>query len=135
TMRFLITCLLASTLLTPSLAADWPQFRGPGSSGVANDAKLPTVWGEGQNIAWKIPVPGKRVSSPIVVRDRVFVTSNEGVRQQMLNIFCYDAGSGEQLWRRTFWATGRTATHTSSANAAPTPASDGERVFAFFSSN
>ena len=39
------------------------------------------------------------------------------------------------MWRREFWATGRTLTHPSSAVAAPTPASDGQRIFAFYSSN
>lgn len=134
-MRSIAFVLIGLVFLSTQLAADWPQFRGPNSGSVAASAKLPTDWSDGKNVAWKVDVPGKGVSGPIVVGGRVFVTSDEGARQQMLNVFCFDAESGEQIWRRTFWATGRTATHPTSANAAPTPASDGERVFAFFSSN
>src|SRR6185503_14861072 len=58
-----------------------------------------------------------------------------GARQEKLYVLCFDAKSGRELWRRQFWATGRTFTHPSISTAAPTPVSDGERVFAFFSSN
>ncbi len=118
------------------VAADWPQFRGAWT-GVAPDANPPIQWSEpdSRQIAWKVPVPGRGPSSPIVVGDRVFVTSSEGSSQERMLVLCFDAKTGQQRWRRTFWATGRTASHPDSSNAAPTPASDGERVFAFFSSN
>ena len=67
--------------------------------------------------------------------DRVIVTSSSGVKQNRLHVLCFDADSGKQLWHRQFWATGRTLSHPSSANAAPTPASDGQLIFAFYSSN
>jgi outer membrane protein assembly factor BamB len=50
-------------------------------------------------------------------------------------VLCYDAQTGGAVWQRQFWATGRTATHESISGASPTPASDGRRIFAFFSSN
>lgn len=79
---------------------------------------------------------GKGVSGPIVVGKKVFVTASSGaVVQDRLHVLCFDTESGKQLWHRQFWATGRCFHHPTSANAAPTPASDGERVFAFFSSN
>ena len=80
-------------------------------------------------------MPGRGPSSPIVVRGRVFVTASAGPRQDRLMVLCFDAASGRQLWRREFWATGRTLTHPMSSVAAPTPASDGTRIFAFYSSN
>jgi outer membrane protein assembly factor BamB len=117
-------------------AADWTQFRGP-SFGLAPAAELPTSWNEpaNKNIAWKADLPGRGPSSPIVVGDRVVVTASEGANQERLLVLCFDERTGNLLWQRQFWATGRTATHPDSANAAPTPASDGERIFAFFSSN
>jgi outer membrane protein assembly factor BamB len=115
--------------------ADWPQFRGPASRGVADDARPPLTWSEKENTAWKAELPGRGPSSPIVVSDRVFVTCSSGVRQDRLHVLCFEGKSGKQLWHRQFWATGRTLTHPSSAVAAPTPASDGQRVFAFYSSN
>jgi outer membrane protein assembly factor BamB len=52
-----------------------------------------------------------------------------------LIVLCFDAKSGQQIWKREFWATGRCHHHPTSANAAPTPASDGKNIYAFYSSN
>jgi outer membrane protein assembly factor BamB len=118
-------------------AADWPQFRGSHSNSVTRDAQPPIEWSDadGRNIAWKADLPGRGPSSPIVVDSRVIVTCSSGVKQDRLHVLCFDAENGKQLWERQFWATGRTLSHPTSAGAAPTPASDGKLVFAFFSSN
>jgi outer membrane protein assembly factor BamB len=54
---------------------EWPEFRGPRSSGVAADTTLPTEWGPNKNIQWKVTIPGVAWSSPIVWGDKVFVTT------------------------------------------------------------
>jgi len=115
--------------------ADWLQFRGSDYRSVSDDVNLPAHWDTTTNVAWKGQLPGRGLSSPIVVSDRVIVTSSSGVRQDRLHVVCFDSKTGEQLWHRQFWATGRTLTHPTSANAAPTPVSDGQRVIAFYSSN
>jgi outer membrane protein assembly factor BamB len=72
-------------LLTAALhAADWPHWRGPGASGIAPDEVLPIAWSATENIAWKTPLAGAGVSTPIVSGDRVFVTSQigAGVRRE-----------------------------------------------------
>lgn len=53
----------------------WPTFRGPDGTGVSKTAKPPTVWSSTENIAWKREIPGKGSSSPIVVGNRVYITS------------------------------------------------------------
>ena len=118
-------------------AADWPMFRGPGGRSVAVDAELPLEWSvsEGKNVAWEIDLPGRGVSSPIVVAGKVIVTASSGPNRDRMHVLAYDAASGERLWHRQFWATGRTLCHETSAVAAPTPASDGTRIFAYYSSN
>src|SRR5262245_51423472 len=58
--------------------ADWPHWRGPAASGVAPDRSVPTRWGATENVAWKAPIAGAGISSPIVSGDRVFVTSQIG---------------------------------------------------------
>jgi outer membrane protein assembly factor BamB len=65
-------------------AADWPHWRGPGASGVAPDAALPVRWSSSANVAWKAPIAGVGISTPIVSGDRVFVTSQvgSGVRRE-----------------------------------------------------
>ncbi len=122
---------------TESSAADWASFRGPTGASTAENAKLPTSWNEAEkkNVAWKVDLPGRGPSSPIVVGDRVVVTCSDGPLQEKMLVVCFDAKSGKSLWRRQFWATGRTYSHPDSANAAPTPASDGKFIYAFYSSN
>ncbi len=116
---------------------DWRQFRGTHQTSVAAEARLPTTWNvkEGTNVAWSSELPGRGPSSPMVVKDRVIVTASSGAKQDRLHVLCFSAADGSQLWHRQFWATGRCFSHPQSANAAPTPASDGERIFAFYSSN
>ncbi len=96
---------------------------------------MPTTFSGEKNIAWRVDLPGRGASSPIVVNGRVILTCSEGVKQSRLIVLCLDAKSGKAIWKRDFWATGRTSTHPTSSVAAPTPSSDGTRIFAFFSSN
>lgn len=133
---------IAATLAATNLAlaatnSDWPQFRGATSNSVTTAKQPPSEWSDadGKNIAWKAKLPGRGPASPIVVGNRVIVTASSGVNQDRLHVLCFDAADGKQLWERQFWATGRTLSHPSSANAAPTPASDGQLIFAFYSSN
>ncbi|QDT69136.1 outer membrane biogenesis protein BamB [Planctomycetes bacterium MalM25] len=134
--------ILRSLLLVGVLAmgsfgrADWPGFRGDGSSS-APAASPPGDWSieEGRNVAWTADLPGQGVSGPIVVGGRVFLTASGGPNRERLHVLAFDAATGERLWSRRLWATGRTNCHSTSANAAPTPASDGARVFVFYSSS
>lgn len=135
-MPRLLKILLPCLILPLFAAADWLQFRGSQNDSIAAEATLPTDFNENKNIAWKTPLSGNGVSGPIVVGERVYVTASCGpVVQDRLRVLCFDAKSGSELWKREFWATGRCFHHPTSANAAPTPASDGKRIFAFFSSN
>ena len=131
--------LLASFLIVLgcvyTATADWREFRGPQGSSLAVNAQLPLQWSDKENLAWKVPLTGRGPSSPIVVGDRVYITSSDGARQDKLAVTAFDNKTGSEVWRRQFWATGRTLSHPDSANAAPTPTSDGQRIFAFYSSN
>lgn len=132
-MKTILNCaaLLGSLTLA---SADWRQFRGPSGNGVVNDAALPAQLGAG-NIHWAIDLPGRGLSSPIIVGDRVYVTAASGPKQDRLHVICFSAKDGKKLWERQFRATGRTMCHEKTCVAAPSPVSDGERIFAFFSSN
>ena len=69
--------LVLVTIVTVSLSAQtsWPQFRGLHGGVADNDPALPETWGPDDNIVWRIDVPGRGWSSPIVSGDHVFVTS------------------------------------------------------------
>tara|TARA_R110002096_G_scaffold147671_33_gene307964 strand:+ start:1007 stop:2194 length:1188 start_codon:yes stop_codon:yes gene_type:complete len=126
--------LLATAWLTGIAQADWLQFRGSDSTGVA-DGEAPAEFRGEDSIAWSLDLPGRGLSSPIVIGDNVVVTAASGPNQELLHIICVDAGNGEVRWERRFWATGRTMTHKKTSVAAPTPCSNGELIFAYYSSN
>ncbi len=112
-------------------SADWMGFRGPLATGTLPPGELP---GSLQK-AWEIDLPGEGLSSPIVVGDQVIVTCSSGPEQGELHVMSFSVKDGTPVWERRFWATGRTMHHEKTSVAAPTPCSDGERIFALFSSN
>lgn len=126
--------LVLSTLASPA-STGWTNFRGPNFNGTSAGADLPAKLSPTDSVLWKAPLPGRGLSSPILVGSRVYVSCSSGPKQQKLHILCFDSKSGAQLWDRTFLATGRTMCHEKTSVAAPTPTSDGERIFALFSSN
>jgi outer membrane protein assembly factor BamB len=75
----LISVLSALLLTSAAKAIDspaetfWPQWRGPYATGVSNKADPPTEWSESKNMRWKVEIPGRGSSSPVVWGDRVFV--------------------------------------------------------------
>lgn len=131
---FVAAAICGSMIVNFVNAADWGQFRGPAASGVAKEA-VPSKWTDKENVAWKTDLPGRGLSCPIVVGNRVFITASSGFRQDRLHVLCYDAETGKQLWERQSWSTGRTNCHPKMCMATPTPASDGKVVVAFYSTN
>lgn len=129
-----LAAAFAFVLMTTIHAGDWRQFRGNDANSVASGETLPTEL-SGSSIAWKTALPGKGLSGPIIVGDKVFLSSSSGYDDDRLHILCLEAASGKLVWERQFYALGRTMCYETMSNATPTMASDGTRVFAFFSSN
>jgi outer membrane protein assembly factor BamB len=72
----LVIALTAALAAATARASDeWPQFRGAGAAGLADAVALPEAWSPSRNVAWSTEIPGRGWSSPVVWRDRVFVTS------------------------------------------------------------
>ena len=67
--------VMCHPLFADELVSDWPQWRGPQASGVAENAAPPTRWSETENVRWKIGVPGNGSSTPIVLGDKIYVTT------------------------------------------------------------
>jgi len=112
-------------------AENWPQFRGPTHQGMSLERNVPLHWSSTSNILWKTAIPGESWSSPIVWGDRVFVTTATEAGQSC-RILSLDAISGRILWDTEVFQ--QTPRHKQARNtfATPTPATDGERVFACF---
>ena len=69
------SAILLAGFQTIQATPDWPQFRGDDQSGRSSETGVPLTWSSTDNIAWKTPIPGESWSSPIVWKDRVFVTN------------------------------------------------------------
>jgi len=121
----------AACLAATAGAGEWPQFRGPNCSGIAAvEVRLPARFSATENVAWKAAV-GEGIGGAVVAAGRVFVGGMTGAEQ--VSLFAFDARSGAPLWRRD-WATGELAEiHRTNSHAATTPATDGRRVFFYFS--
>ncbi len=130
-----LLCATNTTMVTsPATAGDWRQFRGNLANYVATGETVPTEL-SGGSVAWKVQLPGRGVSSPIAVGEQIYLTASSSYTQDRLHILSFDSSTGEIQWERQFQATGRTGCHDKMCVATPTPASDGERIFAFYSSN
>lgn len=120
--------------------ADWPEFRGPTGQGLSSAKSLPTEWSPEKNVAWKIAIPGKGWSSPVVVGGKIYLTTavpqGEGKSpDQSLRTLCLDAKTGKTIWDvEVFKQDGKTspAIHSKNSHASPTPAVDGDRVYVHF---
>ena len=113
-------------------AADWTQFRGPGGTGVSAETNLPVKWGKAEGLRYKVELPGRGLSNPVIADGRVFVTACSGYRETRLHVLCFEEATGKKLWERQSTATGNTACHQMTCMAAPTPATDGKAVYALF---
>jgi outer membrane protein assembly factor BamB len=132
--RTLLT-ILALLPAASLLAGDWTQFRGPTGQGISTETGLPVHWGPKENLRWQVDLPGRGLSSPVIAAGRVYVTACSGPDQERLHVLCLDEATGKTLWHRQFWATGTTMCHPKTCMAAPTPATDGKRVYALFASH
>ncbi|HET7871287.1 MAG TPA: LamG-like jellyroll fold domain-containing protein [Terriglobales bacterium] len=112
-------------------AENWPQFRGPDGQGHSSETNAPLTWSATENIAWKATVPGDGWSSPIVWNDRVFLTTaTDG--GESCHVLAFARQDGKLLWDTEVFK--QTLGHKQGRNsfATPTPATDGERVYACF---
>jgi outer membrane protein assembly factor BamB len=118
-----------------ALRVNWPRFRGWDGAGIV-EAQVLTNWDieTGEGILWKTEVPLPGNSSPVVWEDRVFLT---GADEQTREVFCFDAHSGDLLWRQPVPGTAESTAEVpklmeATGYAAPTAATDGRRVYAIF---
>jgi hypothetical protein len=83
------------------VSTDWPRWRGPNADGVADDRQLPLEWSQMENVRWSVKLPGWGTSSPVVYRDRVFVTSQaQDKGKKSLVLLCLRRDDGKELWRQ-----------------------------------
>ena len=129
-------------------AADWPQFRGPSGNGLAADADPPLEWSPTNHIAWKVPVTGRGRSSPVLLGERIWLTSavEQGVRRTRIGaddmqtaehvsqrVICLDRATGKAVWGTPLTdLASPDPVHWYNSWATPTPVVEPGRVYCDF---
>ena len=119
-----------STTIGPN---DWPGWRGPAGTGIANSQpEPPQKWSDGENILWKTPVPGRGHGSPTIVGSHIYLATAE-TETEVQGVLCLDRETGRVLWhtpvhRGHFDPKG----NAKSSQASSSVACDGERLFVNF---
>jgi outer membrane protein assembly factor BamB len=117
-------------LLMPG--SDWPQFRGPTGQGTSDEQGLPLTWSETTNVRWKVAIPGKGWSSPVVQGDRIWLTTatEEGKSLRAISV---DRNTGEIVQNvEVFRLKSAKLTNPKNSFASPTPIIEGDRVYVHF---
>jgi outer membrane protein assembly factor BamB len=109
----------------------WPRWRGASGQGLVTDGDYPDHWSPTDNVLWKVEVPGKGNSSPILWDKHLFLTTayDGGKRRAIL---CFDRASGKQLWESCVPTAKPESAYGKNGHATSTPTTDGERIYAYF---
>ncbi|MEP3479632.1 MAG: PQQ-binding-like beta-propeller repeat protein [Fuerstiella sp.] len=144
-VKFLVFSAFVLLAIPDASIADWTRFRGPNGTGIS-ESDAPTEFDADTNLRWKLELPGRGISSPIVVGTKVFVTCYSGygmgdgegqIEDLKRHLVCIDRNSGKTLWTKTVDAKMpedeyRPPGVTTHGYASNTPTSDGTLVYAFF---
>lgn len=129
----LVICFFVEWAAEDACAENWPNWRGPQLTGVSSESDLPIKWTKTDNVRWRVDLPGPGNSSPIVWKDRVFV-SQAVEAEKRRTLMCFDRSNGELLWQSGVTYEGEEPTNETNPYCAGTPATDGERIYVCFGS-
>jgi outer membrane protein assembly factor BamB len=133
--RALMLILLMGTVLVSRLsrADDWPAWRGPKGTGVVDDKKVPIHWSAAENVRWRVPLPERGNSTPVVWGDHIFLTQAIET-QQRRTLMCFSSRDGKLLWQSGVVYDQREPTNAQNPYCAASPVTDGQHVIACFGS-
>lgn len=125
--------IISGSVASPANAENWPGWRGPRGDGTSLETQVPTKWDAttGEGIAWKVALPGRGHSSPIVWGDQIFIaTCIEETNARVL--LCVDRRDGHLVWQQTVLESSLEKKHNLNSFASGTPATDGKTVYVSF---
>ena len=129
--RIILTALLLTASTLTGIAANWPAWRGTGGSGICRETKLPLRWSTNENVRWRVALPDRGNSTPIIWGERIFITQSVASRR---TVMCFDRRDGKLLWQAGPVWTGQEPTNPENPPCTPSPVTDGRRVIAWFGS-
>ncbi|HEV3257515.1 MAG TPA: PQQ-binding-like beta-propeller repeat protein [Gemmataceae bacterium] len=110
---------------------EWPAWRGAHGDGISDETGIPLHWSRTENVAWKVPIPGKGHSSPVIWGDRIFLTTCLEKEEKRV-LLCLDRRNGKVLWERVVLTAELEPKHGLNSYASSTPATDGRHVWVTF---
>lgn len=125
--------LVAVLLSISAGAGNWPGWRGSDGSGISNEKNLPVRWSASENVRWRIALPDRGNSTPIVWGDRIFITQALEKESQR-TVMCLNRADGKLLWQKGVTYKEAEETHETNPYCSASPVTDGERVIAWFGS-
>lgn len=132
--RFGFWCLLVGIGTGMISEGAWPSWRGGvAGSGETVDTDLPVKWGPEENVKWRVELPDRGNSTPVIWEDRVFITQPieaENFRGTM----CFDKNDGRLLWKKGVTYEKPERSHRTNPYCSPSPMTDGERVVVSYGS-
>lgn len=142
--RQIVFLVLAISFLSSfAKAENWNNWRGPTGNGSSSTAKPPIEWNTTKNVKWKVAIPGRGISTPIVWEDRIFVSGAHPVGEKPaqgppnleFKVYCFDRATGKLIWDKTATiATPHQKTHDTNSFSSASPCTDGQHVYAHFGS-
>ena len=135
-MKLTAIALFFTFVTVLAQANDWLAWRGPNGNGIAAEGQsVPAQWSDTQNVIWKVKVPGRGHSSPIVVGDQIILTTADESSQTQ-SVISFDRASGAEKWQTQINSGGLPGKiHKKNTHASPTVACNGEQLFASFFNN
>jgi outer membrane protein assembly factor BamB len=125
-MRTLVRLAVVLSLLSSThvYADNWPQWRGPELNGISREKNLPLRWSATENIAWRVALPGRSGSTPVIWGERVFLHVADG---DNLFLWCVDRKLGNVLWKKLLG--GGNVKMRKHNMSSPSPVTDGQSVY------
>ena len=130
---------LALALSNNVAAADWPEFRGSNAQGQSEATNLPLTWSPTAGIAWKAAVAGVGWSSPVVIGERIYLTSalpiggvEDPKADRSLHALALDAATGKPVWDVEIFTATSPRMHRKNSHASPTPVYEEGKLYVHF---
>ena len=122
--RLIVSACIVLSAEAICLGENWPHWRGPTMNGVANERGVPVTWSATEHVTWRLALPDRSGSTPIIWNDRIFLSVADGTE---LYLVCVDRNRGTELWKAHL-GTGNTMFRKHNMSS-PSPVTDGTRVW------
>ncbi|MBX9680981.1 MAG: PQQ-like beta-propeller repeat protein [Gemmataceae bacterium] len=132
-MKPLLSIASLLLLVSAGFAGDWPAWRGPTGQGRSDETNLPRTWSSSKNVKWKVPLSEPGNSTPIVSKDKIFLTqANKG--GSVRSLLCLSRTDGSMQWKKDVTYAEKERNWNPSWYGNASPVTDGERVIVSFGS-